>query len=234
MLSLISLTSFADAEIITVPFTPPGLLPGEKFHVAFMTAGKRDATSSQIADYNQFVRNEAQAAGAITESWGVNWFAIASTETIDARDNALISAPVYLLRKPPGSPQRLATGFTDMWDGTVSEFFVDQFGNNQNPPGQTVFYVYSGSAGDGTEYFTRSGLSQALGKNGAWCGDAFSSTNGEWISITGSVKEFARPFYALSEELTVSAIPEPSAFVLCLTAAVCITNGRRRIRRLES
>ena len=47
----------ADAGVMLQ--TPPGLNPGDPFRFVFVTAGTRDATSSNIADYDNFVNVEA-------------------------------------------------------------------------------------------------------------------------------------------------------------------------------
>ncbi|MCY2976671.1 MAG: PEP-CTERM sorting domain-containing protein [Planctomycetota bacterium] len=200
---------------MSVPFTPPGLLPGDKFHIAFVTAGTRNAQSPNIADYNLFVSNQATASGAITETWGVKWYAIASTQAIDARDNAFVSAPVFLLRSPgPFSISKLANGFADMWDGPdiADGFTIDQFGNGVVGPGQSRF-VYTGSNDDGTQYFDRFGVTNALG-SGASTGIRVGNVINPWMSANNSIATFERPFYALSEELTVAAVPEPSSLLL--------------------
>ncbi len=56
---------------------PDDLLPGEPFHLAFVTADARDATSSNIMVYNDFVT--AQAAQSPTKTGGGNWNVIGST-----------------------------------------------------------------------------------------------------------------------------------------------------------
>ena len=93
---------------------PDGLSRGDTYHLAFVTSGTRDATSTDIADYNTFVQNEAQRAGAITKDWGIQWFAIGSTATKNAHDNAEVRAPVYML-----DGTQIATGYFDMWDGAL-------------------------------------------------------------------------------------------------------------------
>jgi hypothetical protein len=40
---------------------PAGLTPGESFRIVFVTDGTRDAASTNIADYNTFVTNDANA-----------------------------------------------------------------------------------------------------------------------------------------------------------------------------
>ena len=74
------------AEILV----PGGLNPGDMYYLAFVTDGTRNGKSSLITDYNQFVRDEAARSGAITETYGIDWFAIGSTQAVDARDNAFV------------------------------------------------------------------------------------------------------------------------------------------------
>lgn len=81
--------SITSAEIII----PAGLNPGDTYHLVFVTDGTRDAMSINIEDYNDFVQAEAALNPAITGTdIGVQYHAIASTATVDASDNALVSA----------------------------------------------------------------------------------------------------------------------------------------------
>jgi hypothetical protein len=48
-------TSAAQAALVVVP---PGLNPGDQYRLVFVTAGTRNATSSDINDYNTFVTNQ--------------------------------------------------------------------------------------------------------------------------------------------------------------------------------
>jgi hypothetical protein len=75
--------------------TPAGLSPGQSFRFAFVTDGITGASSSNIADYNNFVNS--QAGGATYNGVVVTWIAIASTSTVNAIDNVGQTAtPVYL------------------------------------------------------------------------------------------------------------------------------------------
>ena len=105
-------------------FVPAGLQPGDMYHLAFVTAGARDATSTMIGDYNVFVRSQAAMNSALTGTdMGVMYNAIASTSDDIARVNALVAAPVYLL-----DGTKIADGFDDMWDGDIdANFQVDQY-----------------------------------------------------------------------------------------------------------
>ena len=72
-----------------VVLTPAGLSPGDKYHLVFLTAGVRDATSSVIGDYNDFVTTEAASltSDLLAAGFpGVTWKVIGSTADDDARD----------------------------------------------------------------------------------------------------------------------------------------------------
>ena len=80
----------------TNPGTSAPWQAGDTYHLAFVTLGTRNGISADIGDYNTFVQGAADAAGiGVTES--VTWKAIGSTATVDAKDNAVVSAPVYNL-----------------------------------------------------------------------------------------------------------------------------------------
>src|SRR5208337_1543105 len=64
---------------------PATLSPGESFRFVFVTDGTTNATSTNIADYNNFVNT--QADGATYNGSVVSWVAIASTATVNAIDN---------------------------------------------------------------------------------------------------------------------------------------------------
>jgi hypothetical protein len=120
------------------PIVPAGLSPGDKYHLVFITRGVHDGASSDISAYNSFVQTEAAANPALTGTdVGITWSAIASTRTVNARDNALVSAPIYLL-----NGTKVADGFSDLWDSTTpahspllsAPINVDQFGAVRPPP----------------------------------------------------------------------------------------------------
>ena len=71
-----------------------GLNPGDKYHLVFLGSAERDASSTDIADYNSHVQGLATAAGSGTDLL-INWFAVCSTATVDAKDNAPVLGPVY-------------------------------------------------------------------------------------------------------------------------------------------
>ena len=74
----VCLVGHVQAEIIT---EPTDLSVGEQYRLVFVTSGSRDATSTDIEDYNSFVDDHGDFA--IASDWKV----IGSTNSVDARDN---------------------------------------------------------------------------------------------------------------------------------------------------
>ena len=180
-----------------VPWAPSDLNPGDKYHVGFLTFVARTADSTDIADYNAFVQGQSEQAGAITENWGVSWFVIGSTSSVDAKDNIPVNtAPIYLL-----SDVRLANNAADLWDGSIqANFSVNQFGNEL-----AADKVWTGTNSDGTAAIMGPEL-EWLGTGSpryGWSG----TVDSEWVSFNTENKNFPSPFYAVSEELTVVPIP---------------------------
>ena len=96
------------ATQLTVPgdwtLTPAGLSPSDKFHLLFATSGTRDASSTDIDDYNSFVATAATAGHADIQQYGAWFKAVGSTADVDARDNtstryasASKGVPIYWL-----------------------------------------------------------------------------------------------------------------------------------------
>lgn len=93
---------------------PTDLNPGDTYQLVFVTSATRSALSSNIADYNTFVQNSADAAGiGIGGRLGdVTWSAIASTLSVHAVDNAVVTGPIYNLHD-----DRIAHDSNDLWTG---------------------------------------------------------------------------------------------------------------------
>lgn len=193
---------------------PEGLQPGDPYHLAFVTDGARDALSSDIADYNLFVNNQAAMNSALTGTdMGVEWFAIGSTATVNARDNAVVGAgvPVYLLN----GTTKVVDGFADMWDGTLdAPINLNQFTATISTS------VWTGSTISGGSDATR-----FLGSGGLIILGASSASSGSWISNIALLGTSPHRMYALSEQL-----PEPATGSLLLIACGALAWGRRRRR----
>ena len=83
LMALFSFVNVVDAEII-IP--PPGLEPGDQYRLIFTTSQRRDATSSDINVYNDFVQSVADSSPELA-ALDSEWRALASTEDVLAIDN---------------------------------------------------------------------------------------------------------------------------------------------------
>jgi len=185
--------------------TPSGLSSGAKFRFLFLTSGSRDAASVNIADYNTFVTTEA--GGATYDGTTVSWRAVGSTAAVIARDNVGgfgTNVPVYLV-----NGTKLSNNMTDSTGGLWGLF------QTTIPPNITISatqsgaqYAWTGSLYEGSDY-----PGNVLGANQPMLG--IPSNPGFWIfAETTSAKATLFPMYAISNELTVAAVPEPSSMAL--------------------
>jgi hypothetical protein len=177
---LISGTASADPIL-------PTLAPGTPYRVAFVTNGTRDATSTDIQDYHDFVASQA-ASEPILAALGTTWKAIAATDAAQsARTNSGttgVGNPIYLL---DGSSTPLVNSFDDLWDGSIDRLFnVNQHGDVDTLD-PNANRIWTGSNTDGERAFG----SQYLGTGFTLVGRVI-STNHCWIqcsSTAGSVEQ---------------------------------------------
>ena len=200
-------------------FVPPGLAPGDTYQLAFVTAALDKGYSKDIDYYNGFVNTEASKS-VLTE--GVQWSAIVSTPTDDARVNALVSAPVYNM-----NGQLVATGFDDMWDGGLwAPIGYNQYANGINT------YPWTGSDRYGRAYWgfdpinNRPTNTGPLGTGHIRYGRSSSTQYGYWIAYYQTWNIDPRPLYALSEPL-----PEPSTLALAAIGLLGLFGFTRRGRQ---
>lgn len=209
---------------LAMPITvPAGLNPGDQYRLAFVTSNTRDATSSDIADYNTFVTNAANTQAALS-ALGATWAAIVSTSSVDARDNtgtnpAATGVPIYLL---DNSSTKIADNNADLWDGSLdSALQIREDGSIFSGTGSALL-VFTGTLLNGTFDATFSiptGATVRTGNAG--------STGSGWVANgVAPVPSTSLPFYAISSVLTV--VPEPGTLALFGAGLAGLGIARRR------
>jgi hypothetical protein len=202
---------------LAAPITiPTGLNPGDTYRIAFVTSTTRDATSSDIADYNAFVTAAANSQAALA-ALGTTWTAMASTAGVDARDNTGTNpgidptgVPIYLL-----NDTRMANGYSDLWDGfVINAPNISETGDVLNGR------VWTGSLTNGVG-------SNRLGETIATAGFSSVAAIG-WMTNDelGSGSSFS--LYAMSDVLTVAPVPEPGTLLLLGVGLAGLGYMRRR------
>jgi hypothetical protein len=124
-LATLEISGIAEAAIVVLP---TGLAPGSEYRLVFVTSGTRNATSSNIADYNTFVQNAERSSSVLNTALtaagfsptSIGWTAIASTSATNARVNTQTldsdtSRPIYRL-----DGAQVATSYGDLWDGSIA------------------------------------------------------------------------------------------------------------------
>jgi hypothetical protein len=207
--ALLAAPSASGAAIFTVP---PGLNPGDQYRVAFITSNVRDGTSANIADYDRFVSDDANAAGSILQPLGTTWQAIVSTLTVDAFTHigGNFAMPVF-----DSTGRMIARNAGDLWDGSVdSPISLDRFGIGN------AGFVNTGTDTNGAILFGLGELPFGGGPGGMTVG-ASGFIGPAWISGGTEGNIAMDQFYGISGVLTVasaapaaSAAPEPSSALL--------------------
>ena len=206
---LYALSQVFVVEPLAVPsasdLVPDGLTEGDQFRLLFLSSGVRDATASDIADYNSFVQIAAAAGHAGIQGFSGGFQAVASTAQIDARENTWTrgaGVPIYWLLG-----NRIAGDYAGFYDGSWDEEAnaTDESGGARGITADAD-RAWTGSDHDGTESIV-GGASQALG--GAATGQAVVGQLDSAVAGNGPlraglrVRSVARPLYGLSPVLAV-------------------------------
>ena len=216
--------AWASATPITIP---PGLNPGDHYFLAFVTAGYRDATSSNIADYDLFVTTQALLSPALA-ALSTSWKVIGSTGTVDAVTHIAVTAPVYRL-----DGVEIASGSADMFDGTLdASLSIDQYGTHAPAFSFPDSFPFTGSGSDGHRERDGHYLGPLIG---AVAVGYFAATSIGWLAVDLLNKNLSSTFYGISGELEVpQPVPEPATITLLLGPALVLLRTRRRRARLAT
>ena len=216
----------------------PGLSGGQQYRLVFLTSTFVTATSDQITTYNDVADSAGAAVDIAARSLGITlsgdpWTAIASTPTVDAKDNtgtdpSIGGIPIYLV-----NGELVANNYADLWDGSIrTGINVFETGDSIDPP--NLHLAFTGTHSDGTAISVAGGHGPLGGAgllNGiphATWGDT-SRTDSGWVSRNVAGQNTQHPLYALSAVQTYSGIPEPMN-VLLFAAAIAVTGTLRRIQ----
>jgi len=203
--------------------TPPGLLPGDQFHWAFVTSVHTTAESADISYYNTFVNSAAKASDALTADVPGDWKAIGSTASVNASANVgTITYPIYNLAR-----ELVATDGPDLWD---DDNLIHAINRTEHNPDLTAqgYWVWTGTLADGTaaagyalgSTYPVRGVTNSL--NEYWI-DVREGTNNTWKSDTIS------HMYAISAVQTV--VPIPGAVWLLGSGLIGIVGVRRKFKK---
>ncbi len=217
---------------------PTGLPAGSQYRLVFITADSRDATSTDIADYNAFVTQEAQQSSSPFVR-SLTWTAIASTQAVAAFDNANLGAAVAVYNT---NGQMVVPGTQASPLLTIvhsSPIIWDQDGTANNDP---LLSPWTGSTYAGEPTFPgypnyHFGLGTSTPIYGAAASLALGGLNNYSASwLEGGAGDAASsemmPLYAISNVITVA--PEPGTLVLvggALAGFGAFAAARRRWRR---
>ena len=225
-------TSAAQAALVVVP---PGLNPGDQYRLVFVTAGTRNATSSDINDYNTFVTNQVTGSALATQltTAGFNpntitWKAIGSTSATSAKvntgtDGTQPDVPIYLI-----DGNRVANNNADLWDGSIqTNINRTQIDTSKNAS------VWTGTQAGGS---TGSPLGNAIGFPPTANMGATIYTDSRWINeITILSVSQSLSLYGMSSVLTVPSaavsVPEPSSLLGFITLGGLMLGGAVRKAR---
>ena len=128
------------------PLTPSGVSAGGKFRLLFVTSTARDATSSNIADYNRFVQNRAAAGHSSIRPYKDGFRAVGSTDAADARDNTCTTGTGVEIHWLNGN--KVADDYADFYDDSWDDANPKNEGGN-GITGSNI-QVFTGSGADGT------------------------------------------------------------------------------------
>ena len=180
----------------TNPSTGNPWQPGDTYHLVFISSSESDTSSDgDITTWNNHVNTIADGS-SITGVADATWFAMLSTPAVNARDNAVVSSPVYQM----DGLTRAADNFADMWDGSLdNDIILDESGQHYSLSGSET-EVWTGSSNNGNAVNNRQ-VGNTLQTNVRTA--HFPAGGGNWFSNRDRAQTDTKRFYALSQELTI-------------------------------
>ncbi len=174
---------------------PNGIAPGDSFRLLFVTSASRNASPTDVADYNAHVQTAADSNASLKPFKG-EFTALISTSAVDARINTATTGtgmPIHWL-----GGDKVADDYADLYDGDW-----DSVSGRTESGGGYTGLVWTG----GNKMGEKSGQRYA-GAAEVRLGDLSDATLPLSSPNAGASSE-THPIYALSPVLTV-AQPQPS------------------------
>ncbi len=175
---------------------PSGLNPGDKYRLVFVTSTGRDATSSDIEDYNLFAQETAELEPALL-ALDTRWSVIGSTATTPARENTGITSlgapPVYRL-----DGQRVVSDAIGLWAAHAGTPLENPVSLNESGILETSnSVVFTGSDPNGNP------SGRPLGDPDKCTRGNLTSQTGPWLFTGTKPSTELHHFYVISDVLTV-------------------------------
>ena len=152
--TLTATPTVAPDDVAVVPHNwppiPTGVLPGQQFRLIFLTSTTRDASSTDIDDYNTFIQGRAAAGNDDIREYQSGFRVVGSTADVDARDNTATTGTGVAIYWLNGN--KVADNYGDFYDGGWNNEAApkDEWGNAHSRTGQEL-YPATGSRNNGTE-----------------------------------------------------------------------------------
>ena len=206
---LAAVVALATATMFAVPTQAEVILPslpiGSQYQLVFLTKEITAAESGDIADYNDFVQQQAAISSSLPLA---TWTAIASTSSFNAIDATSYSLPIY---DTNGNP--LAPNFSTLLsDEDFAGPAYDQYGDEV----LGVVSVWTGTKKDGTGH---GDSGHELGSLAPVFGQPGDQSWG-WLYDGTSANSSSFSLYAISSPITV--VPEPGTLMLLGTALLSL------------
>ena len=179
---------------------------GDTYHLAFVSSAVDNMSAQENIHYwNDWVKAVANGS-SLPGIPKLTWKVIGSDTSTHARDNALVSAPVYRV----DGATRIADSYADMWDGSIDATLSKDESNN----GVSGTWVWSGTSSSGGG---SAGSTSFDGTSTSAYRSRYDQVNSQWIvhGTTGRAVDYR--LYGLSQPLTITnglggdtTPPEPS------------------------
>jgi hypothetical protein len=218
------LAGVGQAQAVPV-LVPPGLSPGDSYHLVFVSSTRSTASLGGIAGADALVQSLADAAG-IGVTQGITWQAILSDASTAAVSRFNPSAPIY-----DTQGNRIAVNGAALWNASAVPL-ENPIAFDENGDSHVFLEVWTGTSATGFLQRADSSWTSAVATDLATSGLAL-ATNGMWANAIDTAEDVPQSLFAASSELTAPAggvIPEPSSVVLTALGLLGIARRTRRRR----